>query len=158
VAAPAAGAEKQPFVQSKFTEMAGVFSPDDRWMAYMSNESGRFEIYVRDFPSKTGRWLVSVDGGTEPVWSRRGDELFFRQGARMIGVAFAAGPDGQPRIGQPTSLFEGAFQQNTSSGQANFDVGNPPRDFLMIQDAERSAAPRMTVVLNWSAELRQRIQ
>jgi len=158
VAAPTAGDRPQPFVQTKFTETAGVFSPDDRWMAYMSNESGRFEIYVRDFPRKSGRWLVSVDGGIEPVWSRRGDELFFRQGTRMMAVAFSAAADGQPRIGQPTTLFEGAFEQNTSSGQANFDVGTPPRDFLMVQNAERAAAPRMTVVLNWLNELRQRTQ
>jgi eukaryotic-like serine/threonine-protein kinase len=157
VAAPDGSAPTQPFVQSNFTEMAGVFSPDGRWMAYMSNESGRFEVYVRNFPRKEGRWLMSVEGGSEPVWSRRGNELFFRQGSRLMAVAIEAGPGGQPRIGQPVTLFDGTFEPNVSSGQANFDVGNPPRDFLMVQNAGRATTRRMTVVLNWHGELRQRV-
>ena len=123
----------------------------------MSNESGRFEVYVRDFPRKEGRWLISVEGGSEPVWSRRGNELFFRQGSRLMAVAIEAGPGDQPRIGQPATLFDGTFEPNVSSGQANFDVGNPPRDFLMVQNVGRATTRRMTVVLNWHGELRQRV-
>ncbi len=157
VAAPDGTAQTQPFIQTNFAEMAGVFSPDGRWMAYMSNESGRFEVYLRDFPRKEGRWLVSIDGGSEPVWSRRGNELFFRQGSQIMAVAIEAGAGGQPRIGQPATLFDGIFEQNASSGQANFDVGSPPRDFLMVQNVGRPTAHRMTVVLNWHGELRQRV-
>jgi len=64
----------------------------------------------------------------------------FRQGSRLMAVAIEAGPGDQPRIGQPATLFDGTFEPNVSSGQANFDVGNPPRDFLMVQNVGRAIA------------------
>jgi serine/threonine-protein kinase len=147
----------QPLAQSGFAEMAGVFSPEGRWIAYMSNESGEFQIYVQSFAQPRRKWQVSVDGGSEPAWSRSGRELFFRHGQRLFGSSIVAQPSGDLRIGTPVILFEGPFDLNTSSGLANFDVGLPPRDFLMVAGGDTTTAQRLTVVLNWFAEIQRRV-
>ena len=66
----------------RFNEGGPVFSPDGHWLAYISDESGRPEIYVKPYPGPGGKWLISTEGGTEPAWNRNGRELFFRRGAR----------------------------------------------------------------------------
>ena len=66
-----------PFLATDFDERSGQFSPDGRWVAYESNESGRYEIYVRGFPQTGGKWLVSVAGGTQPRWRRDGREIYY---------------------------------------------------------------------------------
>ncbi|HUE85718.1 MAG TPA: protein kinase [Vicinamibacterales bacterium] len=147
--------EPEPFLQTRFTEGSGMFSPDGRWLAYMSDESGRLEIYLRDVRQRERRWAVSVDGGTEPVWSRSGTELYFRRGAHLMAVSIDRGPADEPRVGPPVHLFEGTYEQDASSGYANFDAGDQ-RPFLMLQNAGGMRTHRMTVVLNWFSELRQR--
>jgi eukaryotic-like serine/threonine-protein kinase len=147
----------EPFIQTNFSEFSGEFSPDGAWLAYVSNESGRFEIYLCDVAHKERRWPVSVEGGSEPIWSRRGNELFFRRGSQVMTVSIELNPAGRPRIGQPMSLFEGSFEADAGSGQPNFDVGEPPHDFLMVQNAGRGTGQRMTIVLNWLQELRERV-
>ena len=74
-------------VASRFTEAEGRFSPDGRYVAYMSNESGRFEVYVRPFPEGDGKWALSTNGGGLPRWSRRGDELFYAEGNSLMAVS-----------------------------------------------------------------------
>ena len=81
----------QPLLQSSVDEVAPIVSPDGRWLAYVSNESGRAEVYVRAFPGMGGRVQVSVDGGTEPVWSPRGDALYYRSGYTMVAAALNIG-------------------------------------------------------------------
>jgi len=77
----------EPFLQTTFDERHGAFSPDGRWMAYDSNESGVYQVYVRAFPDKGGKWQISNSGGVYPVWSRNGRELFFRTEVNQIIVA-----------------------------------------------------------------------
>jgi serine/threonine-protein kinase len=77
----------EPFLQTPFDERHGAFSPDGRWMAYDSNESGGYQVYVRAFPDKGGKWQISNSGGLNPVWSRNGRELFFRTEDNQIMVA-----------------------------------------------------------------------
>jgi Tol biopolymer transport system component len=95
----------QPFLRTRFTEAGPVFSPDGRWIAYASDESGQYEIYVRPYPGPGGQWRVSTKGGEHVSWSRDGKELFYRNGPKVMSVAvnlsleFTAGP---PRL-----LFEG---------------------------------------------------
>ena len=149
--------EPEPFLQTRFTESSGTFSPNGRWLAYMSNETGRFEIYVRDLRRPERRWPVSVDGGSEPVWSRSGNELYFRRGTNLMAVSIGRGPQDEPRVGQPVRLLEGAYEQDASSGHANFDVGDETRPFLMVQNAGGLRTHRMTVVLDWFNELRRRV-
>ena len=69
-----------PYVQTKFAEWDGVFSPDGRWVAYTSDESGRQEVYIQGFPERRGKWLVTAEGGYSPSWRAHGKELLFRGG------------------------------------------------------------------------------
>ena len=76
----------RPFLQTKFSEQTARFSPDGRWVAYLSNESGRPEVFVRPYPGPGGKWQISTDGGDEPCWSRSGRELFYWQGDNKMMV------------------------------------------------------------------------
>jgi eukaryotic-like serine/threonine-protein kinase len=76
----------QPFLRTPFNESAPQFSPDGRWLAYVSDESGRYEIYVQLYLGPGGKWQISTEGGTEPVWNRNLRELFYRSGDKMMAV------------------------------------------------------------------------
>src|SRR5262249_44958019 len=82
----------QPFLQTPANEGGPTFSPDGRWLAYQSDESGRWEIYVRPFPSPGGKVQISTEGGAEPVWARNGRELFYRNGRKMMVTALETKP------------------------------------------------------------------
>jgi Tol biopolymer transport system component len=77
----------EPFLQTSFDEQHAAFSPDGHWLAYASNDSGIYQVYVRAFPDNGGHWKVSNDGGAQPMWSRTSKELFFRSGDNQIMVA-----------------------------------------------------------------------
>jgi eukaryotic-like serine/threonine-protein kinase len=97
----------QPFLRTPFNEGGPRFSPDGRWLAYVSDESDRWEIYVQPYPGPGGKWQISTDGGTEPVWNPNGRELFYRSGDKMMAVDIATQPGfaaGRPRV-----LFEGPY-------------------------------------------------
>ena len=85
---PSAGSgqvrKAQPFLRTRFDEAEPKFSPDGRWLAYISDESGRYEIYVQPYPGPGGKWQISTEGGTEPVWNPNGRELFYRSGDKMM--------------------------------------------------------------------------
>ena len=120
-------------------------SPDGRWMAYMSDESGRNEVYVRPFPGPGGRWQVSLDGGTEPVWSPTGREIFYRSGDRMMAAAVRT--QGGFEVGGRTQLFDGAFDQ-TPRVLTNYDVTRDGQSFVMLQQIQ-GTAQSVYVTLNW---------
>jgi hypothetical protein len=88
-------------------ETAPRFFPDGRWIAYVSPESGRNEIYVRPFPGPGGKWQVSTEGGTEPVWNPKGHELFYRSGNKLMAVEYEAQQSFSP--GKLKELFEGPY-------------------------------------------------
>jgi serine/threonine-protein kinase len=147
----------EPFLRTPFIEGAPAFSPDARWLAYVSNESGRPEIYVQPYPGPGGKWQISTDGGTEPVWSRNGREVFYRSGNKMMAVATTT----QPRFsaGKPQVLFEGEYfmKRFPVMGPA-FDVSPDGQRFLMVKETDQ--APSLTqinVVLNWFEELKRRV-
>ncbi|MDA2930887.1 hypothetical protein MYX84_13245 [Acidobacteria bacterium AH-259-O06] len=94
------------FVQTQFAEFYPRFSPDGRWVTYQSNESGRYEVYVRPFPGPGGRWQISTEGGGRPRWSPDGSELFYQQGDRMMVVPVTASGT-TFRAGKPRELFRG---------------------------------------------------
>ena len=146
--------EPEMLLQTPFEEHTGMLSPDDRWLTYVSNESGREEIYVRPFPDLGGKWQVSTDGGTEPMWSRDGRELFYRNGDKMMAVAISTEPELAP--GKPTLLFEGRYLSGVSAGNpaTNYDVA-PDGRFVMIRTAEGSGLTQINVVLNWLEELKR---
>lgn len=146
--------EPYPFVQSRFAEGGAVFSPDGRWVAYVSNETGRNEVYVRAFSPSGGRWPISNGGGNEITWPHPGRELFYRNGATLLAVdirttpAFAAG--------KPRRLFEHDDILSTSLW-ANYDTSDGQR-FLVIRPAgPQQARPHaINVMLNWPETLRRR--
>ena len=104
---PDEGGEPETIVGTGFEELHVVLSRDGRWLAYSSEESGRREVYVRPFPEPGGRWQVSNDGGTEPVWAWSGKELFYRTGDQMWSAPIAT--ELTFTLGKPVLLFEGAF-------------------------------------------------
>src|SRR6266571_4581457 len=83
----------QPFLRTRFTEAGPRFSPDGRWIAYGSDESGQYEIYVRPYPGPGGKWQVSTEGGEHVIWSRDGKEIFYRNGQKWMVVAVNLKPE-----------------------------------------------------------------
>jgi Tol biopolymer transport system component len=147
---PATGAEIRPLIQTRFDEGSPAFSPDGRWIAHVSDESGQSEVYVQPFPGPGAKERVSVGGGTEPVWSRDGRELFFRQQNLMLAVptglpgAFAPKP--------PVMLFSGAFDEWRQ--RAAYDV-TPDGRFVMVQKPDETPLTHLRVVINWFEELKR---
>jgi eukaryotic-like serine/threonine-protein kinase len=153
-----------PLLRTTFTEQNADISPDGRWVAYQSNESGQNEIYVRPFPRvETGKWQISTNGGTRPLWSRDGRELFYMTGpadvrSRVMASSIAAGAAFSATT--PQMLFEGPYY---SGGGVNpgrtFDVSADGSRFLMIRDQTTASgtstdAP-LVVVLNFFDELKR---
>jgi Tol biopolymer transport system component len=146
----------QPFLQTRFNETAPRFSPDGHWLAYMSDESGRFEIYVQPYPGPGGKWQISAEGGREPVWNPNGRELFYRSDDKMMAVEITT----QPRfsVGKPRVLFEGHYQPTPVTYPA-YDVSPDGQRFLMLKpvEQEQAAPTQINVVLNWFEELKQKV-
>jgi Tol biopolymer transport system component len=145
----------QPFLRTRFDEAVPQFSPDGRWLAYISNESGRYEIYVQAFPGPGGKWQISTEGGTEPAWNRNGHELFYRSGDKMMAVDIATLPSFS--VGKPKILFEGRYDL-APFPSTNYDVSPDGQRFLMVKPSEQeAAATQIIVVQNWFEELKQKV-
>ena len=128
-----------------------MFSPDGRWIAYVSDESGQMQVYVR--PSGTERrWQVSTEGGTSPVWNRNGREVFYRSGNKIMAVDVAAA-GAEATLSRPQVLFEHAYTYGATITIANFDVAPDGQRLLMVQD--EPGAGRLAIVLNWADELKR---
>jgi len=144
-----------PLLESTFSERYPEVSPDGRWLAYTSNESGRYEIYVRSFPDVDagGRWQVSTGGGTQPLWARDGQELFYRNSDAMMAVSIETDPSFV--AGNPEIVFEDQFLMINQGGR-DYDVSLDGERFLMIKDVEdTSATSQIIVVENWFEELKR---
>jgi hypothetical protein len=146
----------EPFVVTEFNERSPSFSPDGLFIAYTSDASGRDEVYVQPFPGPGPRTVVSTDGGREPVWSRRGDELFYRNSDRMMVVKVETEP--RFRVSIPETLFEGKFANEPvlASGSQTYDVSPDGQRFLMVEQGDQHFELR--VVLNWLDELEARVK
>jgi Tol biopolymer transport system component len=146
----------QPFLRTRFDEASLRFSPDGRWLAYISNETGRYEIYVQPYPGPGGKWQISTEGGMEPVWNPNGRELFYRSGRKMIAVDIATQPSFA--VGKARMLFEGEYVP-TPATLSNYDVTPDGQRFLMLKPSESAeAAPtQINVVLNWFEELKRKV-
>ncbi|HEY8853319.1 MAG TPA: protein kinase [Gemmatimonadaceae bacterium] len=142
-----------PLVATKFTEVSPAFSPDGRWLAYTSNESGQYEIYVVPFPNTgAAKWAVSTREGTEPRWSHSGSELFYRDlGRNFVAVEVKNNPTFS--LGRSTALFPaGGFASDEREPQ--YDVSSDDRRFLMIRPVAASSADKLIMVENWFEELK----
>jgi WD40 repeat protein len=145
------------FLGTPYNEGAAQFSPDGRWLAYASNESGHYEIYVQPYPGPGGKLQISTDGGGEPLWNPNGRELFYRSGNKMMAVEIATQPSFS--AGKSKMLFAGQYQASPSPvPNANFDVSPDGQRFLMVKPGgQDQAATQINVVLNWFEELKQKV-
>jgi eukaryotic-like serine/threonine-protein kinase len=142
----------KPFLvlRTPFNEAGGVFSPDGRFIAYMSNESGRQDVYVRSFPGPGGKWQVSTAGGSEPHWSADGKEIFYRATDQKV-MAVDVKEGAALEAGVPKALFLGRFQPGTARNR--FVPAPDGQRFLLVAPLGRDAMAPTTVVLNWYAGL-----
>jgi len=145
-----------PYLQTEFDERHGRFSPDGRWVAYSSNESGRDEIYVRSFPASGERFQISAGGGTEPQWRKDGTELFYISEDRTlmaVPVKLASSASEPLQVGQAKPLFS-VPAVDTFVGRS-YEVSNDGQRFLLRAPARGGNAQSLTVVLNWQAQLKK---
>ncbi len=146
------GGRPQPLVSTHGNDVGGKFSPDGRWLAYYSNESGRNEVYVRPFPNvNEQKWTVSTTGGQTPVWSPDGRELFYMNGTAMMAVPI----DTRGRrlvAGKPQFLFDGPYD---TTQDMNFDISPDGRRFVMVEADPDAKPTRFQIILNWTKELSQ---
>jgi serine/threonine-protein kinase len=145
--------------QSRFLEGSGKFSPDGRWVAFSSGESGQPEIYVQAFPGPGLKLQISNNGGTDPVWRRSGGELYYRSGDKMMAVSVTTSPGF--KAGPPRLLWESEYSHGTGSScgmpgvaSSSYDVSADGERFLMVRDDSPAYATRIVVVLNWTEELK----
>jgi serine/threonine-protein kinase len=147
-----ANAKPEPLVATKFDDLEATVSPDERWLAYVSDETGRFEVYVRDIMSSGGRWQISTMGGEEPRWSSDGRELFYRNNSKLMSVAVETQGALDPKA--PTEVFDGVYDFRSESG-VSYAIDPKGSRFLMIRPSDESATSSIVVVLNWFDELRR---
>ena len=139
------------YLQTEFNEGQGQFSPDGRWMAYVSDESGKREVYVQTFPASGGKWQISAGGGSFPRWRRDGKELFYIAADQKL-MAVAVQADSTLEAGRPQALFEPRFFQPIIP----YTVSADGQRFLFTTPVEEDNSSPMTVVLNWMAELKKK--
>jgi eukaryotic-like serine/threonine-protein kinase len=148
----------EPLIHSPANELWAEVSPDGRWVTYDSDESGQFEIYVRPFPDaySGSRWQVSSGGGRQPMWSRDGREIFYRDFSGAL-LSVPVGPGTAFAPGRPVKLFEnrGYIGGGAQGGGRTYDVAPDGRRFLMIKNTGPAEPPQLVVVLNWFEELRR---
>lgn len=147
-------AKPAPLIATPFGEL-GEVSPNNRFLAYQSNENGRAEIYVRDLSGGGGRWQISTAGGEEPHWSPNGRELFYRNNDLFMSVAVDTGAVFQASM--PKVLFKGVYNLRSDTG-LSYSVDPKSGRFLMIRLAGEETSPPVRVVLNWFQELKAAFQ
>ena len=146
------GGDPAPFLVTPFDEHSPRLSPDGKWLAYVSNESGRSDVHVEPFPGPGPKWLVSTDGGTDPVWAKSGGELFFRRARQMMLVSVVLREEFSSS--RPQRLFDLPF--DARDDQATFDASPEGTWFLTSGSDCGAPPPELHMVLDWFNELRSR--
>jgi len=155
---PVSGDKKPfPFLKTPFVELDGQFSPDGKWIAYQSNESGRFEIYVQPFPGPGGKFQISTNGGAQPRWNKNGKEIFYVSlDSKMMVAPVKLSADGQsleswtPAVLFPVRIAGGPLPGTTNKQQ--YAVSSDGQRFLVNLVADEHAASPITLILNWHPE------
>jgi eukaryotic-like serine/threonine-protein kinase len=161
----ARGQAPVPLLESPAQKLAAEISPDGRWLAYQSDESGRHEVFVRPFPNvEAGRWPISTDGGSRPAWSRRGDELFYLDGNDQLTAVRIQATSTTFIPSKPARVLNGKYVTgSTTRGYAlrSYDVSADGQRFLMLKESPGASTsapqPNLTVVVNWIEELKSRL-
>jgi eukaryotic-like serine/threonine-protein kinase len=143
--------EAYAFLQTPFDEFGAQFSPDGRWLAYVSDELGTTQVYIAPFPGPGGKWQVSKSGGTEPRWRADGKELYFVSADSKLTAVEVTARDATVEIGIAQALFE--TRMFLSPG-THYDVTRDGKRFLIDVAGEGSSVPIMLMV-NWTAELKR---
>jgi eukaryotic-like serine/threonine-protein kinase len=147
--------DRKPFavVQTEFEEPIGMFSPDVKWVAFESNESGNFEVYLSPFPTGGAKWQVSQGGGVQPIWNRDGKTLYYlAPGGRMMAVNIAE-KGAAVEIGTPQQLFQTPMADSDAFGRA-YAVAPDAKRFLVEKSGQIATFP-LTLVANWTAALKK---
>jgi dipeptidyl aminopeptidase/acylaminoacyl peptidase len=140
-----------PFLKTQFNESDAQFSPDSRWVAYESDESGKYEVYVSPFPGSGGKWQISTAGGIYPRWRRDGAEILYLTSDNKLMAAAVSGKGSSFEAGAIKLLF----QTRAINGWGSpYGVPADGQRFLINTAPEQSSAP-ITVVFNWTAELKK---
>jgi hypothetical protein len=152
----AAPDQASSFLSTRFNEIQARFAPNGRWVAYASDESGRFEVYVRPFPPAPGQWPISADGGTQPEWRRDGKELFFVSGDGTLSAAEVS-TDGPTFVARPSRrLFPLDIPETIAPYPTDYAVSADGQRILVNTIVEQPVRPSLTVILNWASELARR--
>ena len=150
---PLSGERKPyPFLQAPFSQLEAQFSPDGKWLAYFSLESGRPEVYVAPFPGSGGKWLVSTEGGTWPRWRRDGKEILYLSPDNKVMAAEVRASGSSFEVGAVRALFE---TRPYRTGGAAFDVSADGQRFI-IKYAQEQPTAAITLVVNWTSELKKK--
>jgi Tol biopolymer transport system component len=146
---------KTAFLATRFNEVQGRLSPNGRWLAHASDESGRFEVYVRPFPTASTQWTISASGGMQPEWRRDGKELFYvaADGKMMVVPVTIDGPTFN--AGTPRALFDLEVAEPTAPYPADYTVSADGQRFLVNTVVDQPVRQSLTVILNWAAEVRK---
>ncbi|OLE66986.1 MAG: hypothetical protein AUG09_04790 [Acidobacteria bacterium 13_1_20CM_2_68_7] len=145
----------RPLIRTAADEWGAVFSPDGRFIAYTSDESGRNEVYLRPYPGPGERRQLSTAGGYGPVWNRSRSEVFFRSGDTMMTASVSTRP--ALSVGAPSPLFDLKFK-GPSAGSPNYDATPDGRRFVLIGGGGRLSSPaQIHVVLGWLEEMKRRV-
>ena len=143
--------QTQPLLAGDFQETNPEISPDGRWLAYVSDESGQREVYVSPFPNPAeGKWRVSRDGGAEPLWAEDGRELFYRDGSAVFAVSVDT--SSTFATGDPQVLFSGPYYRTAGYRRHTYDVMPDGQKFVMIRESD-TAGSEIIVIQNWIEEL-----
>jgi serine/threonine-protein kinase len=148
---PRPDGKSRPIVQSRFNEITPAFSPDGRWLAFVSDESGQQEVYVQPFAESGPKYRISTHGGTEPVWAPGGGELFFRSGIQMMAVAVTTQP--HFAAATPRALFSQSFA--LVRGRVNYDVSPDGQRFVLVGLGDSEQPAQINIVLDWFEELKR---
>jgi len=145
-----AGSTPQPLFHGPWTERNADFSPDGHWIAYQSSQEGRTEIYVASYPALITK-KISTEGGVNPLWSRDGNEVFYRTGDKMMVASIETEPEF--KVTSTEVLFEGDYSFDS---RRNYDVSSDGQRFLMVKESkEQLATNQLIVVQNWFEELKR---
>ena len=154
---PLSGERKPfPFIQTPFTKVQSQISPDGRWLAYYSNESGRNEAYIQSFPKPGSKWQVSTRGGSSPRWRHDGKELFFITDNRRKIMSVSVKADSVLELGAPAALFDIHVPASSPvPSRQYYDVTPDGQRFLIDTLVQEASSSPITVVLNWAAGLKR---
>ena len=145
------GSEPYVFLRTPYTEQEGIFSPDDKWIAYETDEMGRMEVFVRPFPVREGKWRISTDGGRRPRWRNDGRELYFQSAGNTVMAAEIKMERDRLEVVQVQPLF-----QLPGANTELLDVSGNGQEFLVLVPLAEAGKTPLSLITNWLEEHKKR--